>query len=132
MRISDWSSDVCSSDLLGRGFSLRPEGPGGGGQLRPLRDQRQLGVSLPRRRAGAAGCGDARAAAGEAGLSERLIRSHWENNYIGSVKALNLIEARLAAAMADPDFPPVVYGGLKREQPHRTGSVILHEHDPAR
>src|SRR3546814_18509283 len=79
MRSSDWSSDVCSSDL-----------------------------------------------------SERLIRSHWENNYIGSVKALNLIEARLAAAMADPDFPPVVYGGLKREQLHRTGSVILHEHDPAR
>jgi Fe-Mn family superoxide dismutase len=62
------------------------------------------------------------------GLSERLIRSHWENNYIGSVRALNTIEGRLAAAAKDPEFPPVVYGGLKREELHRTGSVTLHEH----
>jgi len=61
------------------------------------------------------------------GLSERLIRSHWENNYVGSVKTLNLIEGRLAAALADPDMPPVVYGGLKREELHRRGSVVLHE-----
>jgi Fe-Mn family superoxide dismutase len=61
------------------------------------------------------------------GLSERLIVSHWENNYQGSVKALNIIESRLAAALADKDLPPVVYGGLKREQLHRTGSVVLHE-----
>jgi Fe-Mn family superoxide dismutase len=61
------------------------------------------------------------------GLSEKLIRSHWENNYQGSVKTLNMIEGRLAAAMADKDLPPVVYGGLKREELHRTGSVILHE-----
>ncbi len=61
------------------------------------------------------------------GLSEKLIRSHWENNYQGSVRALNMIEGRLAAAMADKDFPAVVYGGLKREQLHRTGSVVLHE-----
>src|SRR5262245_27617677 len=61
------------------------------------------------------------------GLSERLIRSHWENNYSGSVKSLNMIENRLAIALADPDLPPVVYGGLKREELHRTGSVVLHE-----
>jgi Fe-Mn family superoxide dismutase len=61
------------------------------------------------------------------GLSERLMKSHWENNYIGSVKALNMIEGRLAAALADPELPPVVYGGLKREELHRTGSVVLHE-----
>lgn len=61
------------------------------------------------------------------GLSERLIRSHWENNYQGSVRALNMIEARLAAAMADKDFPPVAYSGLKREELHRTGSIVLHE-----
>jgi len=61
------------------------------------------------------------------GLSERLIRSHWENNYQGSVKALNMIEQRLAAAMADKDFPPQAYSGLKREELHRTGSVVLHE-----
>jgi len=62
------------------------------------------------------------------GLSEKLIRSHWENNYIGSVKTLNMISERLAAAMKDAELPPVVYGGLKREELHRVGSVILHEH----
>ena len=61
------------------------------------------------------------------GLSERLIRSHWENNYQGSVRMLNTVETRLAAAMADKDLPPVIYGGLKREELHRTGSVVLHE-----
>jgi Fe-Mn family superoxide dismutase len=61
------------------------------------------------------------------GLSERLILSHWENNYRGSVKALNMVEARLVAAMADKDLPPVIYGDLKREELHRTGSVVLHE-----
>lgn len=61
------------------------------------------------------------------GLSERLIRSHWENNYQGSVKALNLVESRLASAIADKDFPPLIYGDIKREQLHRTGSVVLHE-----
>jgi superoxide dismutase, Fe-Mn family len=61
------------------------------------------------------------------GLSERLIKSHWENNYQGSVRALNTIEQRLAGAMADKDFPALVYGDLKREELHRTGSVVLHE-----
>lgn len=61
------------------------------------------------------------------GLSEKLIRSHWENNYQGSVKALNMVEGRLGSAMADKDLPPVIYGDLKREELHRTGSVILHE-----
>lgn len=45
------------------------------------------------------------------GLSELLITSHWENNYQGSVRGLNTIETRLAAAMADPDFPPVPMPG---------------------
>jgi superoxide dismutase, Fe-Mn family len=61
------------------------------------------------------------------GLSERLIKSHWENNYIGSVKALNMIEGQIAKALADPDLPALVHGGLKRELSHRTGSVVLHE-----
>lgn len=61
------------------------------------------------------------------GLSNRLITSHWENNYVGSVKALNMVEGRLAAAMADKNMPPVIYGDLKREELHRTGSVVLHE-----
>jgi superoxide dismutase, Fe-Mn family len=62
------------------------------------------------------------------GLSEKLIRSHWENNYIGSLKTLDTISLRLATAMKDPELPAVVYGGLKREEMHRLGSVILHEH----
>src|SRR3546814_11358569 len=48
------------------------------------------------------------------GLSERLITSHHENNYAGSVKALNMIETRLAAALADPDLPPVADGAFGR------------------
>jgi Fe-Mn family superoxide dismutase len=61
------------------------------------------------------------------GLSERLVRSHWENNYCGAVKALNAVEQRLAAMLEDPDLPPYVYGDLKREELLRTGSVRLHE-----
>jgi len=61
------------------------------------------------------------------GLSEKLIRSHWENNYVGSVRTLNMVSERLAASMKDADLPPAVYGGLKREELHRVGSVILHE-----
>jgi len=40
------------------------------------------------------------------GLSERMIRSHWENNYGGSVKALANLKARLAQAAGDKDMPP--------------------------
>jgi Fe-Mn family superoxide dismutase len=61
------------------------------------------------------------------GLSEKLITSHWQNNYQGSVRGLNTVEQKLAAAMADKDFPPLIYSGLKREELHRTGSVVLHE-----
>lgn len=61
------------------------------------------------------------------GLSERLIQSHWENNYGGSVRALNVVKQRLAEAMVVTDFPPYIYNDLKREHLLRTGSVILHE-----
>ncbi len=62
------------------------------------------------------------------GLSEKLIRSHWENNYGGAVKALNVVEQRLASLLRDKDLPAYVYGDLKREELVRTGSVVLHEH----
>ena len=61
------------------------------------------------------------------GLSEGLIRSHWENNYGGAVKALAVVKKQLAAALADTDTPPYVYNDLKREHLLRTGSVVLHE-----
>ena len=49
------------------------------------------------------------------GMSERLIVSHYENNYGGAVNRLNAITARLA----DLDFstaPVFVINGLKREE----------------
>ena len=61
------------------------------------------------------------------GISEKLIQSHWENNYSGAVKALNTVRGRLAQALTDANTPPYVYNGLKREQLMRTGSVVLHE-----
>lgn len=60
-------------------------------------------------------------------LSEKLIHSHWQNNYGGSVRALNVIKQRLADAMSINDFPAFVYNDLKREHLMRTGSVVLHE-----
>jgi Fe-Mn family superoxide dismutase len=61
------------------------------------------------------------------GISEKLIRSHWENNYSGAVKALNITKQRLAAALADAETPPYLYNELKREHLARNGSVVLHE-----
>src|SRR5512135_1159679 len=61
------------------------------------------------------------------GLSERLIRSHWENNYGGSVKALAVVKKQLAEALDNKGTPPYVYNDLKREHLLRTGSVVLHE-----
>ena len=62
------------------------------------------------------------------GLSEKLIQSHWENNYGGAVRALNTLEQRLDAMMKEKDLPPFIYGPIKREELVRTGSVVLHEH----
>ncbi len=61
------------------------------------------------------------------GISEKLIKSHWENNYSGAVGALNVIEKRLASVVKDKDTPGYVYADLKREELVRTGSVVLHE-----
>ncbi len=60
------------------------------------------------------------------GMSEKLIVSHYENNYGGAVKRLNLIEEQLAGL----DFntaPGFLVNGLKREQLIATNSMILHE-----
>lgn len=61
------------------------------------------------------------------GISEKLIKSHWENNYIGAVRALNAVEQRLAVMLGEKDLPPYLYGNIKREELARTGSVVLHE-----
>ena len=62
-----------------------------------------------------------------AGISEKLIVSHHDNNYVGAVKALNVIENKLAALMKDKDLPAYMYGDLKRQELIRTGSMVLHE-----
>ena len=60
------------------------------------------------------------------GMSERLIVSHYENNYGGAVKRLNAIADRLASLDFDT-APNFVVNGLKREQLIATNSMILHE-----
>lgn len=60
------------------------------------------------------------------GLSERLIMSHYENNYGGAVKRLNSIASKLA----ELDFasaPGFILNGLKREELIAANSMILHE-----
>jgi superoxide dismutase, Fe-Mn family len=60
------------------------------------------------------------------GMSERLIISHYENNYGGAVTRLNLIEEQLAGLdyAATPGF---LINGLKREQLIAMNSMVLHE-----
>jgi superoxide dismutase, Fe-Mn family len=59
------------------------------------------------------------------GLSEKLVRSHHENNYTGAVKRLNLIQQQLGAL--PKDAPPFQTGALKREELIATNSMLLHE-----
>ena len=60
------------------------------------------------------------------GLSERLIRSHHENNYSGAVKRLNAIRAQLVT-LPFASTPGHTLNGLKREELIATNSMILHE-----
>jgi superoxide dismutase, Fe-Mn family len=60
------------------------------------------------------------------GMSERLIVSHYENNYGGAVKRLNLIQEKLA----ELDYSKAagfLINGLKREELIAMNSMILHE-----
>jgi len=63
---------------------------------------------------------------GVAGLSERLLVSHHDNNYVGAVKRLGAISAELGGI----DFataPGYRINGLKREELIAWNSMILHE-----
>lgn len=61
-----------------------------------------------------------------AGLSEKIIVSHYENNYSGAVKRLNAIEDQLA--LMDWSAASVfAINGLKREQMLAMNSMLLHE-----
>ncbi|HEY3064746.1 MAG TPA: Fe-Mn family superoxide dismutase [Methylomirabilota bacterium] len=59
------------------------------------------------------------------GLSERLIVSHYENNYGGAVRTLNAVRRELAGL--DAGAPGYRLRGLKREELIAMNSVVLHE-----
>ncbi len=60
------------------------------------------------------------------GISEKVLISHYENNYTGAVKRLSAI----AGQIAELDYakaPVFVINGLKREELIAMNSMILHE-----
>ena len=60
------------------------------------------------------------------GISEKVLVSHYQNNYVGAVNRLNVIETQLK----ELDFakaPNFVINGLKREELIASNSMILHE-----
>ncbi len=60
------------------------------------------------------------------GLSEKLLRSHHQNNYGGAVKRLNAIRSQLID-MPFASTPGYLLNGLKREELMATNSMLLHE-----
>jgi Fe-Mn family superoxide dismutase len=63
---------------------------------------------------------------GVAGLSEKLLTSHHDNNYVGAVKRIGAIRgefAKLDLATA----PSFLINGLKREELLAWNSMVLHE-----
>ncbi|HEX5710987.1 MAG TPA: Fe-Mn family superoxide dismutase [Sulfuricurvum sp.] len=60
------------------------------------------------------------------GLSEKMILSHYNNNYGGAVKRAKLIEEKIT--LLDPNSNPFELGSLKREQMVAFNSMILHEY----
>ena len=59
------------------------------------------------------------------GLSEKLLRSHYDNNYAGAFRRLGQIETMLSNL--PKDAPGFQLKGLKMEELIATNSVILHE-----
>ncbi len=59
------------------------------------------------------------------GLSERMVRSHHENNYTGAVKNLNAVERELATITKDT--PPFRVAALRERELTFRGSKLLHE-----
>jgi len=60
------------------------------------------------------------------GLTERLLVSHYVNNYGGALRRLNAIRARVAT-LDWTRAPTFEINGLKREELIAAGSVTLHE-----
>src|SRR5215469_6535118 len=60
------------------------------------------------------------------GLSEKLLTSHHDNNYVGAVKRLTAIEAAMSS-LNPATAPGFTLNGLKREELIAWNSMILHE-----
>jgi Fe-Mn family superoxide dismutase len=60
------------------------------------------------------------------GISEKVLVSHYENNYLGAVKRLGAIRAQLAE-LDFAEAPNFEVNGLKREELIAVNSAILHE-----
>jgi Fe-Mn family superoxide dismutase len=60
------------------------------------------------------------------GISEKVLVSHYENNYVGAVKRLSAITAQLAE-LEFAKAPNFLINGLKREELIAMNSMILHE-----
>src|SRR3979409_933417 len=60
------------------------------------------------------------------GLSEKILKSHYENNYGGAVKRLNTITEQLTG-LDYTKAPGFLINGLKREELIAANSMILHE-----
>lgn len=61
------------------------------------------------------------------GLSEKLLTSHYDNNYVGAVTRLGAINRQLAT-MDMATAPNFTLNGIKREEMLATNSMILHEY----
>jgi superoxide dismutase, Fe-Mn family len=60
------------------------------------------------------------------GISEKMITSHWENNYGAAIKNLNKVEEELVRV--HKDTPGFLVSGLKERELTFTNSIVLHEH----
>ena len=60
------------------------------------------------------------------GLSEKLLTSHHDNNYVGAVKRIAAIGGQLAG-LDIATVPGFLLNGLKREELIATNSMVLHE-----
>jgi len=60
------------------------------------------------------------------GISEKMIVSHHDNNYVGAVKRARVIEEKIAGL--DSSANPFELGSLKREQMVALNSMVIHEY----
>jgi Fe-Mn family superoxide dismutase len=61
-----------------------------------------------------------------AGISEKMITSHHDKNYVGAIKNLNKVETDLAALK--PDAAGYLVAGLREKELTYFNSMALHEH----